>query len=79
MTQHATEQAYRLDLDVYDVAAILEGGYDCERSRRKPGIRERCSRWRRSWIRVVTSLEPSDHTDGENAWIITAIKPTEEP
>lgn len=79
LTYHAAEQAYLLGLDLHDIAAILEGGHDCERDRRKRNVRERCTRWKRSNIRVVVALEPSGYTDGENAWIVLAIKPTEEP
>ncbi len=78
-TDHAIDQAYELGLDDYDIASILEGGYDCIRGRRKRGIRERCSRWRGGWLRVVVSLEPSGYTDGNEAWIVLALKPTEEP
>jgi hypothetical protein len=79
LTYHAAEQAYQLGLDLYDIGAILEGGYDCERGRRKKNVRERCTRWKRSWLRVVVALEPSGYTEGANAWIVLAIKPTEEP
>ena len=79
MTHHATEQAYHLGLDDYDVAAILDGGRDCLRGRRRHGTRERCSRWKGAWIRVVVSLEPSGYTDDSEAWVVRAIKPTEEP
>ena len=62
-------------MDLYDIAIILDGGYDCEKGKRKKGIRERCSKWRGKTIRIIASKEPSGWIDNEDAWIILSIKP----
>ena len=74
-TDHAIDRAFDLGLDIYDIAVILEGGYDCEKGRRKPSIRERWSKWRGQTIRIIVSREPSGWVDGADAWIVLSVKP----
>lgn len=74
LTDHAADRAFDLRIDIYDIAAILEGGYDCEKGRRKSSIRERCSKWKGQTIRVIVSQEPSGWIDDNNAWIVMSIK-----
>jgi hypothetical protein len=62
-------------MDIYDIAAILEGGYDCEKGKRKRNIRERCSKWRGQTIRIIVSQEPSGWVNDDEAWIVLSIKP----
>ena len=73
-TYHATDHLYRLGMDLWDVAAILESGEDCEEGPRRSGIRERCSEWRGRRIRVVASREPTGWVEGKDAWIVLAVK-----
>lgn len=74
-TKHAMLRARQLRMDMFDVAAILEAGVDCETGPRRPGIRERCANWRGELTRVIVSRGPSGWVDGEEAWIILNIKP----
>jgi hypothetical protein len=66
-------------MDDWDIAAILEGGIDCEESRRDEGCVERCSRWHGRWVRVVAQRAQSGWNNGKDAWIIVTIKPAKEP
>jgi len=43
-TLSATRELMREGKDLYDVLKILEDGYDCSTSKRKPNIIERCLR-----------------------------------
>ncbi|MBI2676055.1 MAG: hypothetical protein HYX24_06360 [Candidatus Aenigmarchaeota archaeon] len=45
-----------LRMDLWKVKEILEGGYDCSVSRRKPNIIEKCIRKKGKEIRVVVAL-----------------------
>lgn len=74
-TWHATEAMDQLRMDLWDVLSILESGYDCEKGRRKPGIRERCCGWRGQTLRVIVSMEASGWFEGRLAWIILNILP----
>ena len=73
-TGHGAKRMDDLNLNIYDVAAILTGGYDCEKGRRKQNIRERCERWRREILRIVVSREYTEWVKGP-AWLVLTVKP----
>jgi len=75
LTYHGAQRADALGLNIHDIAAILEGGEDCEEDPRKRGGRERCARWRGQTLRVIVSREPSGWVNGEDAWIVINVKP----
>lgn len=74
-TDHAMKRAFDIGMDIYDIAAILEGGYDCEKGSRRMEIRERCSKWRGKLIRIIVSKQTSGWVDGNYAWIVISVKP----
>ena len=41
-TKTASEELWHSKKDLWDVLEILEQGYDCSRSKRKPNILEKC-------------------------------------
>lgn len=41
-TKAASEELWHFKKDLWDVLEILEQGYDCSRSKRKPNILEKC-------------------------------------
>ncbi len=43
-TKTASEEMWQLNKDLWDVHEVLEKGYDCSTSKRKPNILERCIR-----------------------------------
>ncbi len=74
-TYHAVDHLYSLRMDLWDLAALLEAGEDCEQSKRRAGMRERCGGWRGHRLRVVLCRERSGWVDNEEAWIVIAVKP----
>lgn len=74
ITKAAYIEMNKLDMDVYDIIYILREGDNCEKSRRKRGIRERCSTWRRKRIRVVAALDYCRNIKDE-CWAITHVAP----
>ncbi|MBI4155405.1 hypothetical protein HY498_04965 [Candidatus Woesearchaeota archaeon] len=41
-TKNSAEELWQLKKDLWDVLKILEKGYECSASRRKPNILEKC-------------------------------------
>ena len=78
-TKHAASAAQLLGMDIYDIAVLLEGGQDCEEGPRRYGIRERCSKWRGRWVRIVVSREQSGWIEDKYAWIVMNVKPVTQP
>ncbi len=67
-----------LNISLYDIIPILEGGEDCSQSRRKAGIVERCSIFGGRWIKVVAKHE-IHFTYRIECWLITHLDETERP
>jgi len=74
-TWHAAQAMDELRLDLWDVLSILESGYDCEKGRRKAGIRERCCGWRGITLKVIVCKEASGWVEDRMAWIILNVLP----
>lgn len=74
ITKAAYLEMSKLNIDVYDILYILKEGNDCEKSRRKRGIRERCSTWRGKKIRVVAALDYCWDIEDE-CWAIIHVAP----
>lgn len=71
-----------LDLDILDVLAVLEFGYDCQRAKRKKGTVEKCLRKNSKVIRVVAKEGEFVYPDGyveEVWWLIHASIETFKP
>ena|SRR3990172_5537179 len=47
------QELVELGMDLWDVVEILEGGFDCPRSRRRGGVYERCVKRGRKTVKVV--------------------------
>ena len=47
------DELVRLRLDLFDVKDIAEHGYDCEQSKRRKGVVEKCIDKKRKTIKVV--------------------------
>lgn len=72
-TRSAYHELEDLGLNLFDVADVLENGYDCHRSRRKKGKLERCLQLDNKVIRVVVADGQFVYPDGyiENVyWLI---------
>lgn len=67
-TKSAFMELAKLDMDFFDVKAVLEHGFDCARSRRKKDIEERCVRKGRKVLKVVVELKENEI--GERYWRI---------
>ena len=59
LTKEVWYELLRLGMDLYDVAYILENGYDCPSGKRSKGIIEKCIRRRNKIIKVVVELKLS--------------------
>ncbi len=54
-TKAASEELWHLKKDLWDVLEILEKGYDCSMSKRKPNISERCMNQGNAVLKVVVA------------------------
>lgn len=71
-TRSAMNEMCGLGVDMWMLLEVLESGYDCSRSPRKPGTLERCiDRGRRTTKAVVAKAY--NHTLETEAWIITHV------
>ena len=70
VTLSAARELLKEKLDLNDVSEILEKGYNCERSKRKKNIIERCIDRRGKTIKVVVVKTVSRYPDGftEEVW-----------
>jgi hypothetical protein len=62
----------KLKLYLPDLCRVLEEGYDCSRSKRKNGTRERCLFMKGRIIRVVVVKSLTRWND-EMIWLITHV------
>jgi hypothetical protein len=74
-TLAATRELMKEAMDLYDVAAILQDGYDCGTGRRQEGIIERCVRKEHKVTKVVAARTSVRYPDGfqETVWRIIHI------
>ncbi|MFO7618936.1 MAG: hypothetical protein R6W91_04705 [Thermoplasmata archaeon] len=63
-TRSAYHELEDLALNLYDVAEVLESGYECSRSKRERGKLERCLRTDRKVTRVVVAAGQFAYPDG---------------
>ncbi len=59
-TKSASREIVDENIPIHTLVDVLESGYDCERSRRKPEIHERCKRYGKIVIKVVVA-DMGDH------------------
>ncbi|HLC47785.1 MAG TPA: hypothetical protein VJI13_01820 [Candidatus Norongarragalinales archaeon] len=59
-TKSAAREIVDEDIPIRQIVDTLETGYDCERSRRRPEIRERCKRFGKIVVKVVVA-DMGDH------------------
>ena len=59
-------------MDLYDVMAILDEGFDCSGSKREPGVIERCVQRKKKILKVVV-VEDVWRWSGEKVWTITHV------
>jgi len=74
-TNPARREMEELDMDLFDAADILENGFDCAKSKRGPGVYERCIREGRKVLRVVAVPAEVQYPDGsvEKIWKIIHV------
>ncbi|MFQ5910888.1 MAG: hypothetical protein ACE5IJ_09255 [Thermoplasmata archaeon] len=78
MGESALANSASLNLSLYDIVPILEGGEDCARSRRKANIVERCAAHGGRWIKVVAKHDV--HTTFRiECWVIIHLDEAERP
>ena len=54
-TKKALDEMSHHDVDMYKAEEILDGGFDCARSKRKRNVDERCIRRNRKIVKVVVA------------------------
>jgi hypothetical protein len=59
-TKSAAREIIDENIELNKIVDVLANGYDCERSQRKAGIRERCKRFGKIVIKVVVA-DMGDH------------------
>lgn len=69
------DEIMRLGLTLEDIKQILENGYDCHRSKRKPNILEKCVHKRKKVIKVVVAKRHLKWIDGtdEPTWVVIHV------
>ena len=69
-TYTALRELQELDMDLFDAVNVLEYGFDCPKSRRSPGVHERCIREGNKVIRIVVVPWEVSYHDGsiEKVW-----------
>lgn len=63
-TRAAYHELETLGIDLYDIVAVLENGYNCSRSKRAKGKLERCLRIDHKTIRTVVAEGEFGYPDG---------------
>ena len=71
-TLSATRGLLKLNMDLYDVLEILENGYDCAKSKRKPEVLERCIKKKNKVVKVVV-VEDEWRWSGKKVWTLTHV------
>lgn len=59
-------------LDAHDVLVALEDGEPCEAGQRKENVIERCTTFRKRWIRVV-AVQEYRRDSAEACWLIVHV------
>lgn len=74
-TKAAYRELHKLGMTLWDVKNVLEEGFECSRSKRKPGILERCVRKNGKLLKVVVKETVSRFPDGkiEDVWLILHV------
>lgn len=68
-TEHASREITSLGLNHFEVLKILEEGFDCQRSKRKEYVREKCIIKRNKIIKVVAARKFNSFFN-EDIWLI---------
>ena len=71
-TLSATRELLKLNMDLYDVLEILENGFDCAKSKRKPGVFELCIKKKNKIFKVVV-VEDEWRWSGKKVWTLTHV------
>ncbi len=71
-TLSATRELLKLNLDLYDVLEILENGFDCSKSKRKPEVFERCIKKKNKIFKVVV-VKDEWRWSGKKVWTLTHV------
>ncbi len=75
LSEHADESAFKLDIDVWDIAALLEDSEPCKDQERSRGILERCVRHKGGTLKIIVARGTSGWVGGSEAFIVINIKP----
>jgi len=65
------QELEELGIDLWVVKYILEYGFDCQRSKRRKGIVERCIRSDRKVVKVV--VEEFETFEGNRVWLLLHV------
>lgn len=71
-TEHASKEMSFLGMNHFEILKILEKGFDCQRSRRKENIREKCVIKRNRIIKVVAAKKHHSFFN-EYVWLIIHV------
>jgi hypothetical protein len=73
-SDHADDACFDLNLDYWDIAALLEASVKCKDSRRGKNKEDRCAPWKGKTLRVIVAQTTSGWVEGP-CWVVINIKP----
>lgn len=74
-SRSAMQELYDNNMDINDVKAVLELGYDCSKGKRAKETIEKCLDIKKKTIRVVVGRSFNYHMDSE-VWVIMHVGKT---
>lgn len=71
-TKTAHQEMEASDMDLFDVCAILEDGYNCSSSKRKKNVVEKCLDRKRKTYKVVIA-KSYNYSRQEDIWLLIHV------